>query len=80
MEQNESLTGACEPLSLFEVSVAIRADFGIHCPETQSHLAAIDPFPNRDTRLAEHVNNFRAANLIAHVFVAVLFVVFQAAV
>lgn len=37
------------PLSLYPClkSLSIPADFRIHCPETRSNLAAIDPFPNQ---------------------------------
>lgn len=67
MEQNELLAEAFEPLSLFEVS-----RFPCRVQNTLSWdtitLGSYWSFPKPDTRLAEHVNNFRVSNLIAHIF------------
>lgn len=67
MEQNELVAEAFEPLSLFEVS-----RYPCRVQNTLSWdtitLGSYWSLPKPDTRLAEHVNNFRVRNLIAHVF------------
>lgn len=83
MEQSELLARAFEPLSLFEVSLYLCRVQNTLSRDTIK-LGSYWSLPKPDTRLTEHVNNFRMSILIVQVFekpteVTVLLSEFEAA-